>query len=298
MIVREPRVPSPYRHRLDALPTREARVDVAGSDTWYWTYGDDDAPVTIVAVHGFRGEHHGLEPVVAHLEGVRVIMPDLPGFGESSPLRGEHSVAAYAAWLEEFVTALGLGDDIVVLGHSFGSIVASAALADGLPARRLVLVNPIAAPALSGPRGILTRLAVFYYWAGAALPERAGQSLLRNAAVVRIISQAMVKTSDRQLRRWVHDQHDTYFSRFTDRRVVLDAFRASVSSDVSTYASRVTVPTLLIAADRDDITALPAQYALQKLFPSAELTVIAGVGHLIHYEKPQEAAVAVTGFVS
>ncbi|WP_235476432.1 alpha/beta fold hydrolase [Frigoribacterium sp. Leaf263] len=300
MIVREPRVPSPYRSRLAASDVSEHVVDVGGSSTRYWIYETPDAEearVTIVAVHGFRGDHHGLEPVVAHLTGVRVVMPDLPGFGESSPLTGEHTVAAYARWLTAFVAALGLGDDVVVLGHSFGSIVTSAALADGLRASRLVLVNPIAAPALRGPRGVVTRLAVLYYWAGAALPERAGLAALQSALVTRFTSLAMVKTRDRGLRRWIHDQHDAYFSRFADRRVVLDAFRASVSSDVSSYAARVDVPTLLIAADRDDITALPAQHELRALFPDATLDVIDGVGHLIHYEKPREAAAAVEAFV-
>lgn len=300
MIVREPRVPSPYRSRLAAFDVEERVAEVAGSSTRYWTYepvGPEEARVTVVAVHGFRGDHHGLEPVVAHLTGVRVIMPDLPGFGESSPLASEHSVEAYAAWLTAFVEAIGLGDDVVVLGHSFGSIVTSAAVASGLRASRLVLVNPIAAPALQGPRGVVTRLAVFYYWAGAALPERAGQQVLQNAAVTRITSLAMVKTHDRSLRRWIHDQHDSYFSRFSDRRVVLDAFRASVSSDVSTYAARVTVPTLLVAADRDDITALPAQHRLRAVFPDATLDVIEGVGHLIHYEKPRQAAAAIEAFV-
>jgi pimeloyl-ACP methyl ester carboxylesterase len=301
VIVREPRVPSPYRRLLEPVAVREDVVEVAGSDTAFWTYdtpgADLDSPV-VLAVHGFRGDHHGLEPVVAHLTGVRVVMPDLPGFGESSPLEGEHSVAAYASWLTAFAAAVGLDDSVVVLGHSFGSIVASAALADGLRASRLVLVNPIAAPALSGPRGVLTRLAVAYYRAGAALPEAAGQAVLQNAAVVRVTSLAMVKTRDGALRRWIHDQHDSYFSRFADRRVVLDAFRASVSSDVSTYAARVAVPTLLVAADRDDITALPAQHELRALFPDARLVVIEGVGHLIHYEKPQEAAAAIQGFVA
>ena len=299
MIVRPPLVPSPYRRLLDEVPVTAGRVDAAGSDTAYWTYGRPEAPVTLVAVHGFRGEHHGLEPVVAHLgPDVRVVMPDLPGFGESTPLAGEHSVAAYASWLREFCAALGLGADTVVLGHSFGSIVASAAVADGLEADRLVLVNPIAAPALSGPRGVLTRLAVAYYRLGAALPERLGQQLLRSGAVVRATSVAMVKTRDRGLRRWIHDQHDAYFSRFADRRVVLDAFRASVSSDVSTYAAGVAVPTLLVAADRDDITALPAQHALVRRFADARLVVVEGVGHLVHYEKPAEAARAVQGFVA
>ncbi|BDZ50575.1 hypothetical protein GCM10025867_28160 [Frondihabitans sucicola] len=117
-----------------------------------------------------------------------------------------------------------------------------------------------------------------------------GQAILRSRIVTRIASLAMAKTTSKSLLAWIHDQHDTYFSLFANRTVVLQSFKASVSSDVSTYARRITTPTLLIAADRDDITALPAQYELQKLFPEAQLDVIHGVGHLIHYEKPREAA--------
>ncbi|GAA4683554.1 hypothetical protein GCM10025780_31590 [Frondihabitans cladoniiphilus] len=274
-------------------------MEVLGSSTHYWVYGPRDARVTLVAVHGFRGEHHGLEPVVAHLHDVRVIAPDLPGFGDSPALGGrEHSTATYAEWLGAFLRALGLGDDVVILGHSFGSIVTSAALASGVKASKLILVNPIAAPALKGPRGIATRLAIFYFWLGAVLPERVGLGLLRNGVIVRLSTGSMIKSKSASLRRWINDQHDVYFSRFATRQVVLESFKASVSSDVSTYASRIHTPTLLIAADRDDITALPAQYELQKLFPNARLAVIEGVGHLIHYEKPAEAAAAIEGFLA
>lgn len=279
-------------------------VDLLGSTTRYWEYGPRDAEVTLLAVHGFRGDHHGLEPIIAYLADgattptMRVIAPDLPGFGVSDPLPGrEHSTDTYAEWLFRFGEATHLGPDAVVLGHSFGSIITSAAFARGLPAARLVLVNPIAAPALKGPRGILSRLAVAYYWAGARLPETAGHGILKSRLVTRVISLAMVKTKSKPLRAWVHDQHDVYFSRFATRQVVLEAFRASVSSDVSTYARDIRVPVLLVAADRDDVTALPAQYALQEQFDDAQLDVIHGVGHLIHYEKPLEAATLIQDFV-
>jgi pimeloyl-ACP methyl ester carboxylesterase len=190
------------------------------------------------------------------------------------------------------------GGEAVILGHSFGSIVSSAAVADGLVTPALVLVNPIAAPALSGPRGILTRLAVFYYWAAAALPERIGFAVLRSRAVVRIMSEAMAKTRERRLRTWIHAQHQLYFSRFASRRVVLEAFRASVSTDVSMVARRITVPTLLVAAEKDDITPVAAQHRLQGLFADARLEVIPSVGHLIHYEVPEAAAGYIDDFLS
>ncbi|AZZ48755.1 alpha/beta hydrolase [Rathayibacter rathayi] len=287
--------PSPYASDLGRVPVVEASVDVAGSRTSYWSYGSPSASRVLVLVHGFRGEHHGLEPVIARLlaggADVRVLAPDLPGFGASPAMtRHPHDVEGYAAWLGMFLDALGLRGDAVVLGHSFGSIVAAAAVAGGLPTPLLVLVNPIGAPALQGPRGVLTRLAVLYYRLGAALPQPLGQRLLSNPVIVRLMSLAMVKTKEPALRRFVHDQHDRYFSAFASRETVLEAFRASVSHDVGEYASRIGVPTLLIAAAQDDITPLVAQYRLLERLPHARLHVIDGVGHLIHYETPDEAA--------
>ena len=288
---------NPYAELLDAVPLERFDVEVLGGRTAYWVYGPADAEVTILAVHGFRGEHHGLEPVVAHLPGIRVVSPDLPGFGETPPLPGrEHDLQAYADWLTAFAAAVAPG--AVILGPSFGSIVSAAAVAGGLPTPRLVLVNPIGAPALEGPRGILTRLAVFYYWAGARLPARAGTALLRSGLVVRVMSESMAKTKDPDLRRFVHDQHDTYFSRFADRDVLHDAFVTSVSHDVREFAPRITVPTLLIAAQKDDITPIAAERHLATLFPDARLVEIPDVGHLIHYETPEPAADAIRRFLA
>ena len=289
--------PNPYASLLDSIPVERRDVGVLGGVTAYWVYGPADARMTIVAVHGFRGEHHGLEPVVAHLDGIRIISPDLPGFGETPPLPGRrHDLSAYADWLKDFVAAVAPG--AVILGHSFGSIVVAAAVAGGLPTPRVILVNPIGAPALEGPRGILTRLAVFYYWAGARLPQRVGDGLLRNGAVVRAMSVSMAKTRDADLRRFIHDQHDTYFSRFADRDVLRDAFLASVSHDVREFAPRIVQPTLLVAAQRDDITPIEAERHLATLFPHAELVEIADVGHLIHYETPAPAADAIRRFLA
>lgn len=289
-------MPSPYAERLAAIPVERREIAVLGGTTAYWVYGDADAETTLLAVHGYRGDHHGLEPVVAHLDGVRVISPDLPGFGDTDPLPGRtHDLDAYAAWLTAFAAQVAPGAP--VLGHSFGSIVVAAAVAGGLDTPQVILVNPIGAPALEGPRGILTRLAVFYYWAGAKLPRRLGDALLRNGVIVRVMSLSMAKTRDKALLAFIHDQHDTYFSTFSDRDVLHEGFVASVSNDVRRFAPQIAQPTLLIAADKDDITPIEAERHLQTLFPDAELVEIADVGHLIHYETPQVAASAVRRFL-
>ncbi|MCL2516501.1 MAG: alpha/beta fold hydrolase, partial [Microbacteriaceae bacterium] len=143
-------------------------IELPGGVTRYWDYPREEggaATGTIVAVHGFRGDHHGLEPVVGHLPGRHVVMPDLPGFGASTAFSDRaHDITGYAAWLGEFLRALEPIGPVTLLGHSFGSIVVAAALAEGLAeASAAVLVNPIGAPALKGPKAIGTGAAIAYY---------------------------------------------------------------------------------------------------------------------------------------
>ncbi len=286
---------SPYAALVERMPVHRDEVVLRGGVTAYWTYGPADAARTIVFLHGLRGDHHGLEPIVSHLDGVRVVVPDLPGFGASPPFRTDaHDIAGYAAWATELVDAIG--GRPVLAGHSFGSIVAAAA-ARRADAARLVLVNPIAAAALRGPRQAMTRLTVGYYRLAAALPERAGTALLRNPLVTRIASVAMTTTTDPTLRRWIHAEHGRYFSGFADRRVLLESFHASIDHDVTEYAADVNLPTLLVAAERDDIAPVAAQRALVLRFPEARLVVVPGIGHLAHYEAPSAVAAAIAGFL-
>ena len=130
-------VPSPYAAGLARTPVARHDVDVPSSASGpregvraaWWEYGERSGP-TLLLVHGFRGDHHGLEPVVSFLPGVHVVAPDLPGFGASDPLPGEHSIDGYAAWLARFARAVDLPADVVVIGHSFGTIVSAKALAE------------------------------------------------------------------------------------------------------------------------------------------------------------------------
>ncbi|WP_369744500.1 alpha/beta fold hydrolase [Paenarthrobacter sp. AMU7] len=288
----------------EALPGRTVAsdIDVDGSNVAYWTY----EPVTvtpktrtILVIHGFRGDHHGLLRVADQLPEMRIIMPDLPAFGSSDPfVDDEHTVERYGQFISSFMSALGLGPKTVLLGHSFGSIVASHFAATHPHAiYPLILINPIAAPALEGLKGIMTKLAVLYYQASARLPRPLGLAILRNRAIVRIMSITMAKTKDKALRRFIHGQHDAHFSAFADRKSLLESFKASVSGHVAEVAEQLTLPVLLVAGEKDEIATLPNQYKLMERLPDARLEVIPGVGHLIHYETPVPAAEAIRTFL-
>ncbi|WP_426995875.1 alpha/beta fold hydrolase [Pseudarthrobacter sp. N5] len=286
--------PSFFSAQLPAR-TKASDIDLDGGNVAYWSYEPVHVTAetrTILVVHGFRGDHHGLLRIADQLPGMWIIMPDLPGFGSSEAFSsGVHSVEHYVEFISDFMLALRLGPDTVLLGHSFGSIVASHFVAaHPLAVSPLILINPIAAPALEGPKGIMTRLAVLYYQLSARLPRRIGLALLRSPLIVRIMSVTMAKTKDEQLLRFIHGQHHAYFSAFANRESLLESFRASVSGNVAEVAAQLTLPVLLVAGEKDEIATLPDQHRLAALLPDATLEVIPGVGHLIHYETPGPAA--------
>ncbi|MHA3683158.1 alpha/beta fold hydrolase [Leucobacter sp. HY1908] len=267
-------------------------VEVLGAPTKAWQYGSAEGPALIM-VHGFRGDHHGLEGIARSLAAarpeLRIIVPDLPGFGASPAIGGRtHDIALYGEWLRAFAAATA-PTGFAILGHSFGSLVVTAAIKGGLDPVRAILINPISAPALEGPQALLTQLAIGYYKLAEMLPERGARALLGNPAIVRGMSEVMAKTRDRELRAWIHGQHGAYFSRFADAATLLDAFRASVSHTVIEDARVYTMPTLIVAGDRDDITPLAKQLELQRRIPEATLRIIPGTGHLVHYEAVEDA---------
>lgn len=141
--------PGARRRRLDArprpgddvvrLPARRGGGEVV-AELW----GDDDAPL-VYLVHGWGGWRAQLGAFVGPLvaAGYRVVAVDAPGHGDADPgFMGRHrgTVTEMIEALEESVRAFGAPAGVVA--HSLGTTVAMAALRDGIPADRLVLVAP------------------------------------------------------------------------------------------------------------------------------------------------------------
>ncbi len=291
--------PTPHATALAEIPVRFGEVKVLGSTTKYWDYGPRDAERTILLVHGYRGDHHGLEAVVAQLPGIRFISPDLPGFGLSTPMTEvSHDIPGYVNWMNEFARAASVPTDTVVLGHSFGSMIASHAVAGGFSTPALILMNPISAdPLVAAGRGI-TGLTRAFYGLARRLPAGLGRRLLGNWLIVQFMSMSLVTTNDPALRRWIHEEHHRFFNGFSDPQTVSEGFDASLSTQVGDAAPRIRVPVLMIAGEVDQIAPLSGQKATVALFPDARLLVLPAVGHLIHYEAAAGAADAIRAFLA
>lgn len=270
---------------------------LGGGDCVYYEYAASEEPSkTIVMIHGYRGNHRGLEAIAGGLTKYRVIIPDLPGFGESDQFSTTHNLDAYAKWLKDFLGELGLAKNAFLVGHSFGTLVVGTYATKNV-CKAIVLINPVSAPALSGPRGFLTRLTSIFYHLSTSLPESLGSWLLRSPIAVMVMSSIMAKTKDRMLRGWIHKQHLSNFSDFASVAVASEGYDASISSDLSILAPFIQDPVLVIAATLDDITDIETQRKVIHKYPNAKLVEIEDVGHLVHYEAPAQAANHIASFV-
>jgi pimeloyl-ACP methyl ester carboxylesterase len=279
------------------VPARRITKPVTSAPKTMKSVRPTAAKPTIIMIHGFRGTHHGLLLIAKYLKGFNIIIPDLPGFGRGPKLKS-YDLESYVEWLHAFMKKQGLTKAPILMGHSFGSIICSAyAKKHPRTISRLILVNPIGAPALEGPNKVMTKLAILYYKVGTKLPQKPAHAWLSSKVIVRVMSVTMAKTHDKGLRTFIHHQHDRYFSRFHSPQSVLEGFTTSVSHNVGDFAKEIPVKTLLIAGSLDDITPLSDQYGLSKKFPQAKLKVIDNVGHLTHYETPEHVAKLIQAFI-
>ncbi len=295
-------VQNPYAERRSLV--------LDGHKVRYWFYDVDRSPKPLlVLVHGFRGDHHGLQLLADRLRSrYHVVVPDLPGFGRSERFPDRrHDVTGYAEFLRRFVEALtdgtvhdgGARRGIVVLGHSFGSVVAAHfAAAHPSMVERLVLVNPICEPALEGGQALLSRLTAGYYRLGRVLPQQLGRRLLSSWLVTDAMSSVLTASEDPRVRGYVRHQHRAYFSSFADRDVLLEAYESSVSHTVAEVAMQLTMPTLLVVGAQDPLGSVAAQRRMASWVPRHRLEVLEGVGHLIHYEAPGRTAELVHEFLT
>ncbi|HVQ43551.1 MAG TPA: alpha/beta hydrolase [Candidatus Saccharimonadia bacterium] len=269
-----------------------------GSHAKYWTYGDPKLP-TIIVIHGFRGTHHGLLSIIKYLPKYHVVVPDLPGFGDSTPMTTQpHNMLGYARFIRELIHHLKL-DPVILLGHSMGTTVAAELVAlDPAIATHLILINPIAEHPLKSQTGPQIALGGLHLKIGAQwLPEKIGLVWLSHSWPIMLASATMTKTRDKQLRRWIHANHLTYMKRFHNRHTLFEVYRASVEHTVTAHAANITIPTLLIAGRVDAIAPIKGQRKLAAAIAGAQLIEFDNVGHIIHYEKAREAAAAINDFL-
>lgn len=295
-LVRDRAVLTGHRQRFPDRFGVEVSDPVSGApfEITVFAYPGPPGSSQLLAVHGFRGDHHGLELIIDGLANFTVWAPDLPGFGASPAMPdADHTVEHLANVLNQVAAQL---DAPALLGHSFGSVLAAHAVAlQDMTYRHLVLLNPIARQALAVQPGLdrlTTRLIDGFYTVCAALPRTVGRRLLGNRLIVWATGAFMTKTDDPRVLAYTHDQHQAYFSVFDSPRALLQSYRASVERTVTEVANRLRLPVTIIGGAEDELSS-PEDLAVladQLGTPHVETYILQRTGHLLHYERAVAAA--------
>lgn len=278
--------------------TQKKSIEIAGVRCDYWFYpADNPNAQNVVLVHGYRGDHHGLESFAGGLEQFNVYSPDIPGFGTSEPLFEQHNLENYINWLEQFVKALGLNNPIAI-GHSFGTLLVCGAQARKPIFKALICINPVAGGVTKGLSRILMNFVKGYYWLAHKMPEGLGLAMLKTPLLVDSMSAYTTKSKDKDLRYWIKKQHQLHFNSFANSQVVWESYVASISHTLQAFEADLTCPILLIAAEKDEVTPVSAVLELSKRLPKAQMFEISNCGHLVHYEAAEQTTQRIAKFIT
>ena len=258
-------------------------VKILGKETVFWER-NPNSPVCLVMLHGFRGNHMGLTELSQNFDGYRLILPDLPGYGESEPLHVKHTLNNYAHWLDEFVAALGL-DEWVSWSHSYSGSIGLIQAATGLHRPSSVVSVSLATVRRDFPSQIST----FYYWLGEHLPARVQHHWVASRTLDHATGRWLFQTVTTKRRRWLMRRGERNLP-MMHPRVVIEEYMSSLNTPLESYAQRVDVPVLLVAGAKDVIVPLARLEALAGLIPDCELVVMPDQGHLAPIERPTATA--------
>ena len=239
-------------------------------------YSDEGEGPTLLFLPGWMNTLHNFDELALRLTSkYRVIRLDLPGFGGGAekPLADWH-IADYASFVRAFTEKLGL-TSYALVGHSFGGRVAIKGTGEGtLRPSRLVLIG---AAGISKHRTFRNR---FF-----TLVAKIGK-------VIMYIPPLLFWR--KQLRRKLYKKLGSdYLAAGAMSQVYLNA----IQEDMQEYARRISIPTLLIWGENDNMTPIEDGKVFFQLIKDSKLEVLPGAGHSVHRERPEEVARLIEKFV-
>ena len=269
-------------------------------DVKYWTYHDPKKP-TCIFIHGFTGSHEGFQYIIPGLEEFHIIVPDLPGFGQSKLILDEFTIDALARKVNDFVRHLDLMTPPYLVSHSMGGLVAASMLAQNpeLFHQKTVFISPVATKVnYLDSRRLGAYLGRLQYFVGKSVPK-AGPRLVKSRLISRIATSLILTTNEREMKKTITGHHfknlDYISSIDFYHRLHVDINKKG-AIDYADALNKKFKP-LIIAGNKDNVTPLTTEKELSKAL-NAQLHVVPGVGHLLHYERPTEVAAALNAFLS
>jgi pimeloyl-ACP methyl ester carboxylesterase len=283
----------PYRRARRASDMDQIEVDAWGLRLSSYMVGSGPP---VVLIHGLGATKITWLPLIPSLaERYRVIVPDLPGHGESEKPKTDYTPRFFARTLRHLMDALDV-DTAPILGNSLGGRIAlELALRSPNRVDSLTLLDP-SVPGmrwryiLGFTRVIPTELGAIPF----PMRERMTRVILRRlfGDPGRLTDDAYSVAAKEFMRIYADPRARVAF--FSALRHIIterpEAFYGSLR--------RIKQPTLVIFGDSDRLVPLRLGVRLSEHLPNCELVVLPGVGHVPQFEATDETIAAVGTFLA
>lgn len=222
----------------------------------------------LVIVPGWGGTRETWQKfIVAAADRYRMVCIELPCFGEAPCPTEVWGVAEYADFLKNKLLAVGAeAAEIILLGHSFGGVVAT----------RLVADNP----------NICSRLII----SGAPIIRKKG-------GAAKAIFWGAAKIGKIVFRLPFIEKFDIYAKKLFYRIIKSDynqssgiqqeIFKKIISEDLTGILADIKIPTLVIFGDKDTYVDPGDGAKIADMIPGSQLRMIPGGRHGLHIQQPQ-----------
>ena len=231
---------------------------------------------TIIILHGWGSSKEKWQTIKENLEkqGLKVIVPDLPGFKKETELKKPWGLDDYLDWF----TQLNNREDesFFLLGHSFG----------GRMAIKFAAKNP---EKLKG---------LILVSAAGIIPKK--------CFMPNFISK-MAKVGNKFSSLSFYSFFRKVFYRFILKRTdyikaekipnLKETFKKIIAEDLTSYFSEIKTPTLIIWGEKDKMTPLSDAYLMNEKIPNSKLEILKNIGHSPHRETPKILAEKMTDFI-
>jgi 3-oxoadipate enol-lactonase len=236
----------------------------------------------LLLFHSLLSDRASFDAVVPELsKSFRVIVPELPGFGQSHAVSG--GLAAVADRMAEAVEHAADGEEAIVLGNGYGGFVAlQMAIRHPGIATRLVLADCGAAFSEPGREAFRNM---------AAASRTKGLSAITDVAMRRLFAPEFQAAHPDLMK----DRREAFLR--TDPEVFRAACDALAALDLRPELGEVKVPALVLVGEFDEATPPPMSHELAAGLPQAHLEIIPGCAHVPQLQSPRLFLDAIADFL-
>jgi pimeloyl-ACP methyl ester carboxylesterase len=259
------------------------QISVNGFDTFVGTGGRpfDPALPAVVMIHGAGFDHSTWalhDRWFAH-HGFSVLAPDLPGHGRSAGT-ALTTIADLADWTAALIDAAG-ASSARLIGHSMGSLIALETAArhpqkitrlDLMGAAATMTVGPdLLKDAEANDHGAIDMVSIW----GLGYQAELGGSLAPGL--------------------WMHGGAQRVLEAGKPGVLFTDLTACNNYQNALAAAADIKIPVTLILGERDMMTPARAGKALAAALPNTRTVILAGAGHMMMVERPDEVLAALRG---